>query len=82
MLMIYSLFGRASLEVQHRSQRACDFSENLTIWHGIGKKRKGKTLADSFSEPLVALLEGLLATSPADRFTLGKESNYSSVLTW
>ena len=43
------------------------------------RSNNGKTLADSFSEPLVALLEGLLATSPADRSTLGKESNYSSV---
>jgi serine/threonine protein kinase len=33
---------------------------------------KGTPLAECLSQPLVALLEGLVAINPADRFTLGK----------
>jgi len=40
----------------------------------------GTTLAESLSEPLVALLEGLVVINPADRFTLGKGTRDSSAL--
>jgi len=40
--------------------------------------RGGRPLAESLSEPLVALLEGLVAIDPADRPALGREARSSS----